>query len=489
MNIGIDCSTALTAKTAALFKQQGCTFVGRYVTPGSRKSITLVEAEIIRASGLEILSVFERDEYRSKGGAINGAEDGRLAYQHVRSIFQPIGSVICFAVDYDAPPSQYDNIEAYLRAAATQIPGYKVGLYASYFVIEEMNRRGVCTFFWQTVAWSKGKLSQFANVFQRQIDVVKNGIGIDWNEQYKQGGLWGQEVSAMNTYGVVNHERFYSNSGTLIQVPRKADGKISYSVLGTDVRWVTFGAGSIDLEYKHEIDAKVSELVTKYGALYGFNFPFFNWDGTPLGDTEDDDVVISSAYGKMLKWHEFASVNGLPVIGQLNVADHQEMLVQAGPLLLENGVASEDWYRRQEEIADDIGLSRAQRTWIGIKQNGDFILAICDGRTKFDQGFTLMEERLFMQLQGAVNALNGDGGSSTVLADKTGSLGQNKGPDEKAVHHAVLIFPKKEGYKMTPEDANKLISLLQAAHAISPNPEFHRLANELRKASGQPEEQ
>ncbi|MFE5318571.1 N-acetylmuramoyl-L-alanine amidase [Paenibacillus sp. NPDC056579] len=45
---------------------------------------------------------------------------------------------------------------------------------------------------------------------------------------------------------------------------------------------------------------------------------------------------------------------------------------------------------------------------------------------------------------------------------------------------------------LSPEDANKIILFLSAAYGCTDSEEaqaeFHRLANELRKASGQPEE-
>lgn len=55
------------------------------------------------------------------------------------------------------------------------------------------------------------------------------------------------------------------------------------------------------------------------------------------------------------------------------------------------------------------------------------------------------------------------------------------------------LKPKKgEEYKMSPEDANKMIEFLKAAYTAVDDPEAHaelkRLANECRKASGQPEE-
>jgi N-acetyl-anhydromuramyl-L-alanine amidase AmpD len=48
-----------------------------------------------------------------------------------------------------------------------------------------------------------------------------------------------------------------------------------------------------------------------------------------------------------------------------------------------------------------------------------------------------------------------------------------------------LFKELKGGYQMKPEDANKIIEFLQAAYGIDPNPEFGRLADELRLASGQ----
>jgi hypothetical protein len=56
------------------------------------------------------------------------------------------------------------------------------------------------------------------------------------------------------------------------------------------------------------------------------------------------------------------------------------------------------------------------------------------------------------------------------------------------------MVPEKElnTYMISAEDANKMIGFLKAAYEASRYPEsqaeFHRLANELRKASGQPEE-
>lgn len=57
----------------------------------------------------------------------------------------------------------------------------------------------------------------------------------------------------------------------------------------------------------------------------------------------------------------------------------------------------------------------------------------------------------------------------------------------------LSAMPKERvEYMLKPEDANKVIAFLSAGYGATPDPEaqaeFHRLANELRKASGQPVE-
>ncbi len=231
-------------------------------------------------------------------------------------------------------------------------------------------------------------------------------------------------------------QRVYASGGKLI----RCDG--NYKIPATDVRLLKLDVKRIHMRFVYERGATVSSLVRKYHADYGFNFPFF-WKGVTCGDAEDHDVVISSAYGFQLKWHEFAWINGSPVIGQVDVAaPGQDFVVQASPMLIEDGKLVYAYYSWLEHTAPDIADSRAQRTFIGIDGNGNFLLACADGRTKWDRGLTVEEMALFMQSHGAVQALNGDGGSSTILATPTGGVNQseNTGVNERAVNHAMLVY-------------------------------------------------
>lgn len=240
-------------------------------------------------------------------------------------------------------------------------------------------------------------------------------------------------------FNTVFKERVYAENGNLIH----CEG--NYSILASDVRWIKFDPSKITMKLVYEKNAKVSDLVKRYGADYGFNFPFF-WEGVTVGDTKIGSSNISEGYDNMLTWHEFAYINGKPVIGQVDKDKTLDFLVQTTPMLIENGNPCWDYYRVKEETATDIALDSgghmvsAERTFIGIDAQGNFILAVADGRTKYDKGFTIEEEALFMKEKGAVNALNGDGGGSSVLCTKDGVVSQNKGDLERSVHHAVLIF-------------------------------------------------
>jgi len=189
---GIDCANPLTAAQAKALSAAGMGFAARYLVPESLawKRLTRAEAEAITAAGMQIISVFETAANRAAGGASSGNADGLAALKEAKFIGQPQGSTIYFAVDYDAQPADYGAIEQYLRAASAQITGYETGVYGSFAVVEEMAKRGACTHFWQTYAWSRGNKSGRANVYQYQNDTRLVGVSLDLNESFGNEGWW-----------------------------------------------------------------------------------------------------------------------------------------------------------------------------------------------------------------------------------------------------------------------------------------------------------
>lgn len=189
---GIDCTNTITELIGKSLIGSGIGFVCRYLVPErlAWKRLTKAEAETLTDLGLQIVSVYETTANRAAGGSANGTADGKEAFGEAQIVGQPKGSTVYFAVDYDAQSAGYNAIEAYLRAAATEMPRYEIGVYGAYAVVEEMAKRGACKHFWQTYAWSNGKLSKYANVYQNKNGVTMAGIQCDLNDSYGNEGWW-----------------------------------------------------------------------------------------------------------------------------------------------------------------------------------------------------------------------------------------------------------------------------------------------------------
>ena len=95
------------------------------------------------------------------------------------------------------------------------------------------------------------------------------------------------------------------------------------------------------------------------------------------------------------------------------VWDKVVQAVGAGPSLVKNG----EIYMTTlgEEFGSDVAGGRAPRTALGITKDGKAILVVVDGRSRSSVGYTLLELAQFMLEQGAVEAMNLDGGGSSQM--------------------------------------------------------------------------
>ena len=140
-----------------------------------------------------------------KGGASKGAEHGARARGLAAGMGVPEGTVIFFAVDYNAPESDFDAIAAYLRSAQDGIGvKYRAGVYGSYAVAEAMAQRIPGIPVWQCCAWSYGKWSASARVRQyawqgdsRALAMqAKLGVAVDLDDTETLAGMWMPSVGA-----------------------------------------------------------------------------------------------------------------------------------------------------------------------------------------------------------------------------------------------------------------------------------------------------
>ncbi len=91
--------------------------------------------------------------------------------------------------------------------------------------------------------------------------------------------------------------------------------------------------------------------------------------------------------------------------------DNVNHIISGGPYLIKNG---EIFIDITEQKLGAIG-GKNPRTAIGYTQDGNLIMVAVDGREGASVGMTLRELAGFMQSIGCVNAMNLDGGGSTVM--------------------------------------------------------------------------
>jgi hypothetical protein len=193
---GFDCATKLTGSTATALRAAGFEYVARYLG-NSWKTFNVEEAEVIKGSGLKLISIFEKNStkasYFSKS---QGMADAQEAFKYAKSVGQPTGSTIYFTVDYDAQPADIPAILDYLNGVKQCLVDYKIGLYGSYNVMQAV--RGHVDYYWQTYAWSHGNVADFIHIYQNKNGVSISGIQLDKDGIRQAPGAWGESVEVLS---------------------------------------------------------------------------------------------------------------------------------------------------------------------------------------------------------------------------------------------------------------------------------------------------
>jgi len=120
-------------------------------------------------------------------------------------------------------------------------------------------------------------------------------------------------------------------------------------------------------------------------------------------------------------------------------ADRALHVLGAGPRLLDTGLIVVAG--NPEGFPPDIMSGRSPRTAVGLKENGDIVLFVADGRSKESSGLTLWETGEILQAFGVVDAINLDGGGSSemVIGDRVLNAPSDK--RERKISVALGVFP------------------------------------------------
>ncbi|MCI1880940.1 MAG: DUF1906 domain-containing protein [Sporolactobacillus sp.] len=177
----IDCATKISKTTAQALKKAGIEAIGRYLGPkASWKAVSRNEVNAANAAGLRLFSIWEtaptRAAYFTEKQAIS---DAAAAENYAAAIGQPAGTAIFFTVDYQARTVDFPVIVRYFAVIRRSLRRYALGVYGSYTVVEWL--AGSCDYFYQTYAWSGGRQSRHAHIYQYANNRLPAGIRVDYD--------------------------------------------------------------------------------------------------------------------------------------------------------------------------------------------------------------------------------------------------------------------------------------------------------------------
>jgi exopolysaccharide biosynthesis protein len=200
-------------------------------------------------------------------------------------------------------------------------------------------------------------------------------------------------------------------------------------------------------------------LTKQYGAQAAVNGGFWKIDGTPAGALKIDHEWLGfptkprGAIGWSTADRVFIDqilTEGTivtPISGYTSFEQWQNLkhIVGGTPVLVRNGQAIEDF--GSEQTRESFLVKRHPRTAIGIRDNGDWVFVVVDGRFHgLYGGMTMQELAVWMLDLNCVEALNLDGGDSStmvieaqVINTPCGKL-EEEGKQVEAISDAILIF-------------------------------------------------
>jgi hypothetical protein len=194
MRIGLDYAWHGNLDPEA-WKKDGISFVCRYLSRTASKNLTLEEAVLLSKAGLDIVVVWETTANEPLEGYTAGKAAATIADVMKSRVKMPEDRPVYFAVDCDVTAKQvlpyFDGINRVLQPDV-------VGVYGSYQVVEGIMGAGNARWGWQTSAWSRGKLSSKAHLYQCKYDYKGGGLdSADVNRALTDDfGQWRIQVSS-----------------------------------------------------------------------------------------------------------------------------------------------------------------------------------------------------------------------------------------------------------------------------------------------------
>jgi peptidoglycan hydrolase-like protein with peptidoglycan-binding domain len=162
---------------AAAIKAAGRSFVCRYLGPArfGGKGMTAAEMNDYLNNGIAVVLNFESSGTNTTSFA-NGAADATFAQAQAVLLGHP-DAVIYFSND----KQDITGLVDYMHGVASVIGLDRTGLYAGLAGIQAVQAAGAARWFWQTYAWSGGKVAPGVHIYQYRNGQTINGASVDFD--------------------------------------------------------------------------------------------------------------------------------------------------------------------------------------------------------------------------------------------------------------------------------------------------------------------
>lgn len=193
----IDRGARFSAAEVDKLKNAGIKYAGRYIGRASSwKTLQPDEVSALTRAGIKIISIYETNPVKvSYFTAEQGKSDAVVAEAAAKAIGQPAGTPIYFAVDYDAGLNDFAPLRKYFGAVRAALRAYKVGVYGSYGVLQNLAASGYVQAYYQTYAWSRGRVYEDNDVYQYKNGQNLDGMTVDYNEVNRPAVAWNGSTS------------------------------------------------------------------------------------------------------------------------------------------------------------------------------------------------------------------------------------------------------------------------------------------------------
>ncbi len=191
---------------------------------------------------------------------------------------------------------------------------------------------------------------------------------------------------------------------------------------------------------------KLSELSRQYGTKASINAGFFATTtpghGYPIGALKINGNLISEGHDGRgcLGWNsDNEAVFKVVYSEEVSQWHDMENIIQAGPLLLDDGLAS----TIPEDFNNTLTSVRHPRSAVGLSASGEWVFIVVDGRNGIHaSGATINELTDILRAHGVMYALNLDGGGSTEIIINGKIYNSPSDGRERKISYALGVLPQ-----------------------------------------------